>query len=333
MITDFKPRIGISIGDYNGIGPEIILKALNAIDFNISTPVIFAPKQILEYYWGLPDLQPVEWSFLDPESRIKPGTVNLFWNGSSEVEVSPGDQTAEAGKLSIESINTALRWAMENRTHAMVTAPISKEAVNLAGYKIPGHTEHLAANTNTDTVLMMLVNESLRVALATTHVPVKDIHLHLSHESISQRLHILNRSLKDDFGIEEPEIAVLGLNPHAGDGGVIGMEEIDLIIPTLKALKSTDMNLSGPFPADAFFGRKLHEQYDAVFAMYHDQGLAPFKLLSFGKGVNFSAGLPVIRTSPDHGTAYNIAGKGMANPSSFIQAYNLAVKLASKKHS
>jgi 4-hydroxythreonine-4-phosphate dehydrogenase len=209
----------------------------------------------------------------------------------------------------------------------MVTLPISKEAINLTDYKIPGHTEFLATKTNTASVLMMLVNGDLRVALTTVHIPISDVAHTITKKLIIEKATILNNSLKSDFSISNPKIAVLGLNPHAGDGGVIGKEEIEIIQPAIKELQEQGVLASGPYPADGFFGQKRHLQYDAILAMYHDQGLAPFKLISFGKGVNFTAGLPIIRTSPDHGTAFDIANKGVADPSSFLQAYQLAVEL------
>lgn len=327
-----KPIISISIGDLNGIGPEIIIKGLSDQDLKESTPLILGPAEVIEYYSDLLKLD-IELNIVTDSTEIKRGMINLLPIKKHGFKITPGTLSKDSGKVAMKAIETGIELCMSQKTDAMVTAPISKESVNLAGYDIPGHTEFLASSTNTDAVLMMLVSGSLRVALVTGHIPLKDVSRTISPSLIKRKTSLLAESLINDFGIKEPKIAVFGLNPHAGDGGVIGKEEIDTIIPTLREINSTvkSIDISGPYPADGFFGQKLHEEYDGILAMYHDQGLAPFKLLSFGKGVNFTAGLPIIRTSPDHGTAFNIAGKGIANPSSFKQAYNLAVELSNNK--
>ncbi len=311
-----KPRIGITIGDINGIGPEIILRSLHEIKGTDTLPVVIAPKNVLQYYTELLDTRE-DYELIEIDSI-------------DSRDIRPGIISSVSGKVAMNSIEVAIEHCMDKSLNAMVTAPISKEAVNLAGYTIPGHTEFLAEKTNAGSVLMMLVNEQLRVALTTVHVPLKDVSRSITPELIENRLNILNQSLIHDFLIKEPRIAVLGLNPHSGDGGIIGSEEQEIIIPLLQEIKAHFHHIGGPFPADGFFGQKMYRHFDATLAMYHDQGLAPFKLLSFGSGVNFSAGLPIIRTSPDHGTAFNIAGKGIADPSSFIQAYKLAASLAHK---
>ncbi|WP_020403011.1 4-hydroxythreonine-4-phosphate dehydrogenase PdxA [Gracilimonas tropica] len=334
-MTTFSPVIGISVGDFNGIGPEIILKTLSDGDLlTSSTPVIISPKEVLEFYSDQL-AQPVELNFTESFEEIVPGSINVFSEFDLETEIIPGNHTKESGRTAMRSIETGIDLCVRQKAHALVTAPISKEAVNLAGYTIPGHTEFLAAKTGTDEVLMMLVSGNLRVSLVTTHIPIREVAQTISPNLIERKADILSKSLIQDFGIEKPKIAVFGLNPHAGDGGVIGKEEIEFIEPTIKELQSTHQNtvIHGPFPADGFFGQQLHKKYDGILAMYHDQGLAPFKLLSFGKGVNFTAGLPIIRTSPDHGTAFDIAGKGVANPSSFKEAYMLAVQLAKQRFS
>ncbi len=326
-----KPVIGISIGDINGVGPEIILKSLEKVDLEISSPLIIAPKQVLDYYAKELKLK-VHLNRCEFIDQIDPDFINLLDMPVEDLQITPGIQSIKSGKISMESIELGIELASIEVTQALVTAPISKEAVNLAGYNIPGHTEFLAEKTNTEEVLMMLVNDGLRVALVTAHIPISEVSKSISEELILRKLGILNYSLKNDFGIPSPKIAVFGLNPHAGDGGVIGNEELEVIIHTLTKAQSSGIDVEGPFPADGFFGQRLDKEFDAILAMYHDQGLVPFKLLSFGKGVNFTGGLPIIRTSPDHGTAFNIAGKGLANPSSFIQAYELAVQLAKKRY-
>lgn len=332
MLKKEIPRISISIGDFNGIGPEIILKSLSDLDLSASTPVIVSPKEVITSVLSyLPNK--LEVNYTDHLSRLRSGVINVLNFPVDDLKITHGIQSAHSGKTAMLSIEQCITLCVDQDMDAMVTAPISKEAVNLAGYEIPGHTEFLATQTNTDSVLMMLVSGDLRVALATTHIPVKDVSGAITPDVLKEKVEILSLSLIHDFGIPNPKIAVLGLNPHAGDGGVIGMEEIETIIPTLKEIREErqDITLHGPIPADGFFGQQLHKQHDAILAMYHDQGLAPFKLLSFGKGVNFTAGLPIIRTSPDHGTAFDIAGKGVADPSSFKEAYKLAVELANKR--
>lgn len=326
------PHIAVSIGDFNGIGPEVILKTLAQADLNKSTPIISSPKEVIEQ---AEDFIPtgIECNFILEISEAETGSINVLELKTDSLKHTPGVQSAQSGNVAMQSIENCIQLCLNGGSDAMVTAPISKEAVNLAGYDIPGHTEFLASETNTDSVLMMLVSGNLRVALVTTHIPISRVASEITEKLIETKFDLLAKSLKNDFGISHPKIAVLGLNPHAGDGGVIGMEEIETITPILNKLKKSEQGLTihGPYPADGFFGQKLHTQHDAILAMYHDQGLAPFKLLSFGSGVNFTAGLPIIRTSPDHGTAFDIAGKGIADPSSFKEAYNLAVELANKR--
>lgn len=324
-----KPIIGITIGDINGIGAEIALKSLNSafIRNSESIPVLISPKNTITYYAKVLNL-PLDVHVIDRISAAKSDTLNVL-----ELEVnadipSPGHLSAKAGKIAMASIEKAIQLALSGEIQAMVTLPISKESVNLAGFKIPGHTEFLADKTNTSEVLMMLVNEGLRISLVTTHIPISKVAESITEELIIRKAKLLHESLQSDFAIKTPSIALFGLNPHAGDGGVIGSEEIDIITPAITKLKELGINADGPFPADGFFGQKLHKVYDGILAMYHDQGLAPFKLLSFGSGVNFTAGLPIIRTSPDHGTAFNIAGQSIADNSSFLKAYSLAVKLS-----
>ncbi len=326
-----KPVIGISIGDINGVGPEIILKSMDKIDLKESSPLIIAPKEVLDFY--AKELKLVihlnRCEFID---QINPDHINLLDLPVEELDIFPGKLDKESGKIAMQSIELGIELASLEVSHALVTAPISKEAVNLAGYQIPGHTEFLAEQTGTEEVLMMLVTDELRVALVTAHIPISKVSETLTQELILRKLSILNNSLIKDFGIESPKIAVFGLNPHAGDGGVIGNEEIEIITPALEKACKSGVDAHGPFPADGFFGQRFDKDFDAILAMYHDQGLIPFKLVSFGKGINFTGGLPIIRTSPDHGTAFNIAGQGKANPSSFIEAYNLAVELAKMKY-
>jgi len=325
--------IAISMGDPNGIGPEIILKTLLKSDQKESIPVIYGQVDIFDDTLSRLDGNR-SLTIIESPADAKPGNINLIpCVDSSDSKLSVGSISASGGLASMKAVEAGIDACMSGDASALVTAPISKEAITLAGYNVPGHTEFLAEKTSTDQVLMMLVSGAFRVALATIHIPVREIVETLTEDLLKTRLSLLHRSLIEDFGITDPGIAVLGLNPHGGDGGVIGREEIELIQPVIKKLNKDGLNLSGPFAADGFFGKSLQDKYDAIFAMYHDQGLIPFKALTFGRGVNVTVGLPIIRTSPDHGTAFDIAGKNSADPGSFTAAYNLAGQLATRKHS
>lgn len=326
-------RICISSGDYNGIGPEVILKTLQLYSLEKVTPIILSTSKVIDYYIDHFSLN-IEYNYASSIDSIVDHKINLlesYGDDLDSIEIEPGDFTTKSGKCSMLSVEKGIRLCKKREANALVTAPISKEAVNLAGYNIPGHTEFLAEHTDTDDFMMMLIHDQLRVGLATVHIPVAKIPQQLSKKSIVKYIRIIHQTLVRDFNISMPEIAVLGLNPHAGDGGVIGTEEQDFIIAAVQRASSENINVSGPHPADGFFGNRKYNEYDAVLAMYHDQGLIPFKTLSFGAGVNFTAGLPIIRTSPDHGTAFDIAGKNEANPSSFEEAFSLAIELAANR--
>jgi len=325
-------RIAISSGDINGIGPEIILKTLANESLEHLTPVILSSAGVINFY--LKNLS-IDISFHHARSvdDLADGQINVLESYDKESpKVVPGAFTKDSGKCAMIAVERGIELCKSNEADALVTAPISKEAVNLAGYSIPGHTEFLAKHTNTSNFMMMLVNDGLRVGLASVHVPLAEVPKHISKQKLLECISVMDASLKRDFNIAEPKIALLGLNPHAGDGGVIGMEEINIITPTIEQAKQNDYRISGPYPADGFFGNRKYKDYDGILAMYHDQGLIPFKTLSFGAGVNFTAGLPIIRTSPDHGTAFDIAGQNKANPSSFTQAFVLAVELAKNRN-
>lgn len=328
-----KQKIAISMGDYNGIGPEVTLKALQKINFEESTPIWIGHKSVFNYYKNKFSLD-VPAREVSESGSFKPGVVNIYQIGDDlqNPVINPGRIEPDAGKWAMKSVEAGINLSLQKKVDALVTAPISKEAIRLAGYSVPGHTEFLAEKTNTSQVLMMLVNTKLRVALVTIHEPLKSVAALIEQSRIVNRLIVLNDSLKHDFGIEFPKIAVLGLNPHAGDGGVIGREEADIITPAIAEANERGIQAEGPFPGDGYFGTRMNNQFDATLAMYHDQGLIPFKTLSFGKGVNFSAGLPIIRTSPDHGTAFSIAGENRADEASFLSAYELAVVLAKNRH-
>ncbi|NGP76492.1 4-hydroxythreonine-4-phosphate dehydrogenase PdxA [Balneolaceae bacterium YR4-1] len=324
-------RVAISIGDINGIGPEVALKSLVGRDLNHTVPVLLGNRQVIEYYSNF--IEPkLNFRFISSEKEIESGFINVLdcYEGEN-VHLHPGELTEQGGKLAMMAIKSGIDLCLSEHTDALVTAPISKEAINKAGYDIPGHTEFLADNTGTSDYMMMLVNENLRVGLVSIHVPLSKVTGLISQSSVYTNIKIMHRSLVNDFNINEPDIAVLALNPHAGDGGIIGREEIEIIEPAIKKAHSEGISTSGPHPADGFFGNKKYKDCDGILAMYHDQGLIPFKTLSFGAGVNFTAGLPIIRTSPDHGTAFDIAGKNIADPSSFNAALDLALTLAKNR--
>jgi 4-hydroxythreonine-4-phosphate dehydrogenase len=325
-------RLAISMGDYNGIGPEIILKSLSQLTAAGATPVIIGQQEVFSYYADLLDMELPEYHRITEEGMIEDGIVNfLNLDNTNTIRPIPGKLSEQAGRLAMKAVEKGIQYCMKKHTHALVTASISKEAINKAGYHVPGHTEFLADKTGADKYMMILVHDKLRVGLVTIHIPVSEVAAQINTPSVLKNIQMMHQALKDDFNIDEPQIAVLGLNPHAGDGGIIGDEEIETITPAIEEAQSNNIQAAGPFPADGFFGNRKYEQFDGVLAMYHDQGLGPFKALSFGGGVNVTAGLPIVRTSPDHGTAFDIAGKGVANPSSFLKAAKLAITLSKNR--
>lgn len=326
-----KPRIILSMGDYNGIGPEIILKSFSNQTGNPAIIIAAGHEKIFKFYRDKLSID-TKFNLIKSTKEAKPGILNIFnCISSHEIEIQPGSLTRHAGRSSMITVEKIFKICQSGNADAMVTAPISKEAIHLGGYNYPGHTEYLAELSDSADYLMMLVSGDLRVALTSIHVPITDVPRLISESLILQKLRVLNESLKFDFKISSPKISVLGLNPHAGDGGVIGREELDVIAPALQKANLNDIDAMGPYPADSFFGSGEYKKFDAILAMYHDQGLIPFKTLSFGSGVNFTAGLPVIRTSPDHGTAYNIAGQNKADHRSFTAALDLAALLADNR--
>jgi len=323
--------IVVTLGDMNGIGPELLLKILHSELLPSDCRVIIvAPETVLSYYaerLSLPINVPIVSS-----KDLLPQKGHVVYDSFTEVyHPVPGKISAKAGILSILALDIAVELLTEGYAQGLVTAPISKEAIHMGGYNFPGHTEYLSEKTASKEVTMMLVSGGLRVALVSAHVPLSMVPMYITPENIFRKLVSVHNSLKTDFGIEKPTIAVLGLNPHAGDGGVLGMEEIEYIEPAIALANQHGIQCYGPFPADGWFGMQQYEQFDAVLAMYHDQGLAPFKALSFGRGVNFSAGLPIIRTSPDHGTAFAIAGQNLAKTDSIIEALKLSFLLTQKR--
>jgi 4-phospho-D-threonate 3-dehydrogenase / 4-phospho-D-erythronate 3-dehydrogenase len=316
-----KPVIGISCGDLNGIGTELIIKTFaDTRILEMCTPVIFASNKIVNFYRKSVMEAPFNYQNIKEVNRANQKQVNIFNCWEEEVVISPGQLTEVGGKYAVRSLLYAVEALKKNDIQGLVTAPMHKKNVQSSEFAYTGHTPFLKSYFGARDVVMLLFANNFRVALVTEHIPVNEVSSHISKELILNKLVILNESLKRDFGIEKPRIAVLGLNPHAGDEGLIGKEEETVIKPAIKEAKQNNILVIGPYSADAFFARHHHNKFDAVLAMYHDQGLIPFKALASGEGVNFTAGLPCVRTSPDHGTAFDIAGKGQADESSFRSA-------------
>ncbi|MCU0373781.1 MAG: 4-hydroxythreonine-4-phosphate dehydrogenase PdxA [Chitinophagaceae bacterium] len=334
MSEQIKPVIGFSCGDINGIGLEIIIKALSDNRLlEAITPVIFASNKVVNFYRkSLPEGN-FQYQSIREMNRLNPKLINLFACWEEEVPVTPGQLNETGGhyaRLSLEAATEALK---AGEIDALVTAPIHKSNIQSETFAHTGHTPYLKASFGANEVVMLMVADNMRVALLSEHVPVAEAAVHVTAEGIVRKCSIIIESLQRDFGVDKPKIAVLALNPHAGDEGLIGKEEVEIIKPAIKALRQKGSLVFGPFPADAFFARQQFLQFDAVLAMYHDQGLIPFKSLAFGEGVNYTAGLPVVRTSPDHGTAFDIAGQGKADHSSLLAALYKAIDiLQQRKH-
>ncbi|MEO6404233.1 MAG: 4-hydroxythreonine-4-phosphate dehydrogenase PdxA [Ferruginibacter sp.] len=319
--AETKPIIGFTCGDINGIGTELIIKTLSDIRIaEICTPVIFASNKLINFYRkSLPDIN-FSFSTVKDSTRMNTKQVNLFNCWEEEISVTPGQLTDAGGKYAIVSLTVASEALKAGKLQGLVTAPFHKKNIQAENFQFTGHTPYLKTLFNANDVAMLMVASNMRVGLLTEHVPIADIVKYITKDAIISKLKIINESLKKDFGINKPKIAVLALNPHAGDEGLVGKEEEDIIKPAIKEANQKDIFCFGPYAADAFFARGTHEKFDAVLAMYHDQGLVPFKSLAFGEGVNYTAGLDVVRTSPDHGVAFDIAGKGIADEASFRQA-------------
>ncbi|MFN8155461.1 MAG: 4-hydroxythreonine-4-phosphate dehydrogenase PdxA [Bacteroidia bacterium] len=324
-------RVGISIGDVSGIGPEVVIKALSDNRMTqVCTPVIYGNSKVISLYRKTLNLQEFNFNTVKSVQEIIPRKVNLINCWEEEIKVEIGKASTITGPYALKALQSAVSDLAAGHIDALVTAPIDKHTIAPEG-GFTGHTEFLARAFNTKDYLMFLVSGELRVALVTGHVPVSKIASLITKENIHQKLQLMVKSLKRDFGIRKPRIAVLSLNPHAGDQGVIGNEDNDVIAPSIREAYEKGMLVFGPYPSDGFFGSGQYRKFDAVLAMYHDQGLIPFKTLAFENGVNFTAGLPVIRTSPDHGTAYDIAGKGVASEASVRDAIYMAVDIHNKR--
>jgi len=323
-----KYVIGITQGDINGINYEIIIKALaDPALYDNCTIVIYGSPKAIAFHRKSFDLPQINFNAAKSAAELVPNKINLINIGDENVRVELGTSTVAAGEYAATALQMAVSDLKQGLIDILVTAPINKNNVNEAGLKIPGHTEFLAQNFNSNDYLMLMTSDDLKIGVVTGHVPLKDVASEITPQKIIQKLRIINRSLREDFTIRRPKIAVLGLNPHSGDNGVIGNEEKEIIMPALKQAEDEGITCFGPYPSDGFFAAELYKKFDAVLAMYHDQGLIPFKIIAKNKGINYTAGLPIVRTSPDHGTAYDIAGKCVADETSLKEAIYTGIKI------
>lgn len=319
-------RVGISIGDINGIGPEVVIKALNDSQMLVDcTPVVYASSKTINFHKKRVHAGEFNYVAIKSADEIKNRKINIVnvWDG--EVAIELGKITESGGSHALKSLDAATKDLASGKVDVLVTAPISKEAMAKAGFKFPGHTEYLADMAGEEEALMLMVAGNLRVGLVTTHMALKDVPASMTIDKIHGKIKAFEQSLRKDFGIRRPRIAVLGLNPHAGENGKMGDEEHEVIAPSISKAKNEGIMAFGPYPADSFFGSSNRFNFDGILAMFHDQGLSAFKAIAFDEGVNFTAGLPVVRTSPDHGTAFDIAGKDQASGASMRHAIYLAM--------
>lgn len=330
---DDKIRVAITCGDPHGVGLETVIKVFS--DPRMAeqiTPILYAHPEAIKAHRRAMHADEFQYTSIHHAGEAHPRKVNLInvWKDFKGV-LEIGKPSKEAGEMAFRSLEMATNDLASNKADVLVTAPIDKDTIQNKDFNFPGHTEYLAKVAGTDKVLMFLVSDVLKVGIVTGHVPLKDVAQHISKERILEKLRLMNDSLTRDFGVPRPRIAVLGLNPHAGDNGLLGSEEKEIILPAVREAFDKGLLTFGPYGADGFFGSGAYKQFDAVLAMYHDQGLAPFKALAFDSGVNFTAGLPIVRTSPDHGTAYDLAGKGKADESSMRAAIFTACDVYQKR--
>lgn len=331
MSKSDKIIVGISIGDLNGIGSEIVLKTFqDARMLEFCTPVIFASVKLMSFFKKELNLDVPVYG-IDSLDKIAHKKVNVFNVWKEQVDINFGKEEKQIGEYAIKSLEASVKALKEGQIDVLVTAPIHKSIVQSESFNFPGHTDYLAKELKGES-LMLMVSNSLRVGLLTDHVAVKDVSATITRELIEKKINTIHKTLIQDFGIPKPKIAVLGINPHNGDNGVIGKEDDEVLIPTLTNLKNNGKLVYGPYAADSFFGSSNYKNFDVIIASYHDQGLIPFKTLAFGTGVNYTAGLDKIRTSPDHGTAFDVAGKGVANHESFKQAVYTAIDIFMKRN-
>lgn len=323
-------KVGITHGDVNGVGYEILLKTFSdARILELFHPIIYGSSKSASYHRKVLSNDSVHFHIISKVEESSQGKVNLINCVREETKIDLGSASTDAGESSFIALERAVQDLKENKIDLLVTLPINKDTIQNEQFRFPGHTEYLEEHfaSNDDKALMIMATETMRVALVTTHMPLSEVSSQISKEVIMEKLKTLDRTLKRDFRIENPRIAVLGLNPHAGENGLLGKEEEEIIAPAVKEAQDKWILCAGPFAADGFFGSGRFKKFDAILAMYHDQGLIPFKTLAMDSGVNFTAGLPIVRTSPDHGTAYDIAGKNMASDESFRQAIYMGMDI------
>jgi 4-hydroxythreonine-4-phosphate dehydrogenase len=321
-----KIKLGISIGDLNGIGCEVVLKTFEDVRMlDFCTPVIFASNKVISFQKKELGLE-INYNGIQEVSHAIDGKINVMnvWKESPDIKF--GEATKESGEYALKSLVAAVAALKNNEIDVLVTAPINKNNIQSEDFKFPGHTDYLAQELEGES-LMFMVTDSLKVGLLTDHVAVKDVPAAITAKVVKSKIKTIEHSLRVDFGIRKPRIALLGINPHSGDNGVIGNEDEEVLKPVIRELSNAGHLVYGPYSADSFFGSNAYKNFDAILAAYHDQGLIPFKTLSFGKGVNYTAGLKKVRTSPDHGTAYEIAGQGKADHSSFKEAVYTALQI------
>jgi 4-hydroxythreonine-4-phosphate dehydrogenase len=323
-----RPLIGITVGDLNGIGPEVVIKALhdNRI-LSMITPVIYGSTRVISFYRKIMNLEDFNYSHVKGTGQFTPKVINVVNCWEDAIEITPGKASKEAGRAALLAIKQASKDLKEGLIDAVVTAPIDKNTIHSEAFPFKGHTEYFENFFGTTDTVMLMVSNKLRVGLVTEHVPIREVSQLITRERVEIKLRILEETLRKDFGISKPKIALLGLNPHASDGGLIGQEDEVVLKPLINDMRNKGKLIHGPFPADGFFAAGTHTRYDGILAMYHDQGLIPFKTFAFESGVNLTAGLPAIRTSPDHGTAYSIAGKNTASEGSMRQAIYVALDI------
>ena len=331
-MSDKKIKVGISIGDVNGIGMEVIIKTFadnRMLDF--CTPIVYGNTKIASYFRKNVGLSDFSFNVITSADQANEKRANIINCWEEDVKITPGEANETGGKYAFISLENAVNDLIAGNIDALVTAPINKKSIQNESFNFPGHTEYLQSKASTEDSLMFMIGDDLRIGVVTGHVPVNEIAQNINLESIVSNLVLMNQSLKNDFWIEKPKIAVLALNPHAGDDGLIGMEEKEIIEPAIEKAHAEGVFAFGPYPADGFFAGDAYKKFDAVLAMYHDQGLIPFKHIVFHNGINFTAGLPFVRTSPDHGTAFDIAGKNMASPQSFRESVFAAVTIVKQR--
>jgi 4-hydroxythreonine-4-phosphate dehydrogenase len=320
------PVIGITHGDINGIGYEIILKTLcDSRIFDLFTPIVYGQSKVFSYYKKNFNMEEISYAIIRDARQAQPGRINFINHTDSELKIEPGISTEIAGKASFEALKLAVDDLYKNSIDALVTAPVNKGNIQSEHFHFSSQKKYISSFCPEQTPLMLMVSNRLRVGSVTNHISLKDVSNVITKELIVSKLEVFGKTLQQDFGIDYPRIAVMGLNPHYGDGGLYGKEEIDMIIPALKEAREKGLLVFGPFSADGFFGSAAWVKYDGILCMYHDQAMVPFKTLAVDGGVNFTAGLPVVRTAPDHGTGYDIANKNIAAPDSFRHAIYLAI--------